>query len=210
MNKLSIPKNLLVALLFASLAAGTLPAQTAALTSPGSGSASSASQAIGYTFTLSSPQSLDSLGLYDTGLSVTTQEVGIWNASGTLLASADVDVTAAGTGSFVYSTAITDSMGFTGTLSASTDYTIGTYGSAGLLYDSSAPTTSSAISLVYGNYSAASGAFEDPTSGSGTYYVGPNFTYGTATTPEPSTWALVLGGLGLLAFVVRRRSGSVR
>jgi hypothetical protein len=30
----------------------------------------------------------------------------------------------------------------------------------------------------------------------------------TVTTPEPSTWALMLGGLGALAFFARRRLNS--
>ena len=37
-----------------------------------------------------------------------------------------------------------------------------------------------------------------------------DFTLTATTTPEPSTWALMLGGLGLLAFIVRRRKASIR
>jgi hypothetical protein len=43
---------------------------------------------------------------------------------------------------------------------------------------------------------------------------GPNYYGGniasSISVPEPSTWALMLGGLGLLAFVVRRRAVSAR
>jgi hypothetical protein len=33
---------------------------------------------------------------------------------------------------------------------------------------------------------------------------------GSAPVPEPSTWAMMLGGLGMLAFVVRRKANLAK
>ena len=206
---------LLAALTFSGLSLATSQAQTPALTSISGGGETSYSGSVGFEFTLSADETLVSLGRYD--FNTTSEEVGIYDLSGDLLAMASVGGPGTPTGQYVFSSAVTDSSGtpITLTLLANTDYVIGTSGAESYYDDGTpSPTVSSAVTLVASRYSVASGfAFPDTNDhvASGPYglaYTGPNFEYSApgAATPEPSAWALLgTGGVALL-LVGRQRS----
>jgi hypothetical protein len=213
-------KNTLSLLFTGAILAGITPltaqAQTPAITSLGTGSARMDFQGtVGFKFSLSAAETLDSLGVLDLGQSATV-EVGIYDYStGDLLADADVVVpgTTLDTDSFDYSPLLTFSNNFTGTLAANTDYVIGADVSTEHFLDQSMVSSSSVVDVEQAQYggTATSGFVEPnvPDLGGGAF-LGPNFEYSTPgtvpiLTPEPSTYALILTGLGTLLLVARLR-----
>ncbi len=195
------------------LAASTLFAAPAAaqvfVASPGGGTLRVGNNfTLGSSFTVGSiPVSVFSLGVWDSnadGLAV-AKPVGLWNSTGTLLASATVPAGTTGTlvGEFRY-TSITPIV-----LSANTSYTVGAFYASSdtdQLHDhtgGAAPTMSSDFTNYVARFDNATG-FSDPTGGaSGPAYVGPSFQY--AVVPEPSSLLLGLGGAGMLWVCWRRR-----
>jgi hypothetical protein len=179
--------------------------------SPDSGTLRTGSNfTLGSSFTVgANPVRVTSLGVWDSnsdGLAASKQ-VGIWDSTQTLVASATVPAGTGGTlvGEFRY-TPITPII-----LSANTGYTVGAFyptGDADQLHDHlngsnpATPTMSSDFSGYVARFDNAAG-FSDPTGGtSGPAYVGPSFQY--AVVPEPSSLALALAGAGLLG--IRRRT----
>jgi hypothetical protein len=183
-----------------------------AMTDPGAGYVSSPIFGIevatyGYQFTIG-PQDLSvtAFGVWDSsaGGLATNHQVGLWDASGTLLESA---TTPAGTlstdGSFCY-----QSLPEPVILSADATYTIGaTYVSRdpdGLQIDDVAsPIFSTDIGPVASRYILSQFAFPTDSVG-GAPYVGPNFQY--TVVPEPSLSRLLV--LGIAALLSRRFLGA--
>ena len=119
------------------LAQWSAHAQTAAINSPdSSGYIRNYSGTVGFEFSLNGTVPLYSLGALDLGVS-STPEVGIFDTDGNLLASATVVVSGASNdqNQFDYSTALSFSHGFTGTLAANTDYIIGLDGTTAKFYN---------------------------------------------------------------------------
>lgn len=224
----TILKSLVAGALLASLTSLSGSAQTPVLTSTGNGtSPRTYNGTIGYSFSLdsstySTPQVLDALGIYDDGqASGTSQEVALFSygtpisglnrsSEGTELATATVTFDG-GTG-FVYAAATpVAGSGFTGILDLDTTYVLGTLGTDFVDGGTTSgtyvpPTTSSGVTLFQGQYASEDGTLEDPNNNSsaGDAYVGPNLEFGLATTPEPTSYALL--DLGVLALLVARRN----
>jgi hypothetical protein len=200
-----------------ALAAPSVTADTIALTSftGGLNATSGSDQIYGWEFTLSSSVNVTALGVYDingaSGLSI-SHAVGIWDAtSQDLLTSATVPAGTAGTlvDNFMYV-----SLASPYTLAAG-EYVIGMtmpQGNADQQYiEVSSETTSSPVTYVNSAFGTTSGstlAFPSSIGAFAPGMFGPNFQFGSAAIPEPST--LVLGimpvAVGLGAFLRRRRS----
>lgn len=159
----------------------------------------------GYTFTLANSVSVTRLGLWDyaaDGLQ-SAVPVTIWNGSGAVLATATVPTgtTAGEINQYLYVTLATPV-----TLPAGT-YTIGGYitnYSDAALYGLS--TITGATGITYGASREAGGTampVGDNINLSNSYF-GPNFQF-TNAVPEPSAWAVVAAGTGLLGLTLRRR-----
>jgi hypothetical protein len=156
---------------------------------------------VGYDFTPGQNILVTSLGIMDwfgDGLNQ-AETVGIWDAAGTLLASATLpagvssgEATGVNQG-FIYFTSITDLF-----LSAGATYRIGNqqFGGANEVVGYGGPIIAApdiALGLGWGNSGTT---FSEPTSFSNpTPYVGPVFKYEVQAAPEPSTFALLALGL---------------
>ncbi len=162
---------------------------------------------IGFTFTLSQDEPLFSLGSLDLSSSAVAVPVDLYDSSNTLLASATVPVlgTSLDYDNFDYTSLITLSNGFNGTLVAGTTYYVVEDASANQ-YTNYASTTVSPIVTV-GESAYDTGGFDSHRAGGvpGLGFGGPSFQFGTlVTTPEPSTWALALVGFVAIGFALRR------
>jgi hypothetical protein len=160
------------------------------------------SAVVGYIFHTNSAISVTDLGVYSIGGFVAPESVGLWNSSGTLLASSAVSGSDA-IGQFVFEP-ITPV-----TLDAGQDYTIGQLllvaGSdfQHVLIFPTGFTTAPEITYVAGA-SISSGSLVKPGSGVITPFVGPNFQFTTATgVPEPASFLLF--GVGIVAVRLARR-----
>lgn len=165
---------------------------------------------LGYEFSTSSTFSVGALGVYDEGNDglISAHDVGLWNNLGTLLATTTVQAgtLSALSGGFRYETVTPFSIG------------PGTYRVGALFLDGSDPNffggdgiLSSIAGVTYssGAY-AGGGALADPTStgGPSPSYIGGNLLLATAAVPEPATWAMMIGGFGLIGGSMRRRKNT--
>jgi len=189
-------------------------AQTAAinLTTPGE-EYSASPYTLGFEFSVNSSTTITALGVYDSGGTAlgAPAEVGIWDTSGDLLASATVPSGTGGTldGLFRY----TSISGFNAV--AGTDYIIGAYlstGNASSLGTDQGGTGSvnSDVNIILDQYSESDDfAFPSLTDNhAGGAWLGANFLIGTASTsvPEPATLALLSLGLAGVGFLRRRKA----
>ena len=164
----------------------------------------------GYQFTAIVPFVVVQLGYFDAGgdgLS-DSHPVALFNSAGTILVSATVPAGTAGTltNGFRYAS-IAPTPLTTGT------YTIGGYANGtslddflfGMTGSTTVPqiTLGTAVSTIPGSSSSLS--FPNNPVGFATQgYFGPNFVLDVAAVPEPGTWAFLMLGLSVLAFVGKR------
>jgi hypothetical protein len=184
---------------------------TPALSTPtnSAGTLSNPPFTLGWEFQANAPVVVSELGVFDSDQDGLTDSyaVGLWNSSGTLLASTTV---AAGTvdpliAQFRYNSVTPVA------LTSGADYFIGalyTTGDDGVLFPGSAETTDPRITYLQSEFTAG-GTLSMPTStgGAGGYF-GPNFTIGGGV-PEPATWAFLIAGFGMVGAGMRRRSARV-
>jgi len=168
---------------------------------------------LGWSFDVTSSITVTDLAVFtDTGNLVEDHEVGIWDAAGNLLVSAFVGPTCGANG------AVLDQLGqqlwchtlVSPTALAPGTYTIGaTWNSLtdDMIFDGTINDNVNGPNVAFLENAYIAGGFADPTNttGDGHSYFGPNFSYGSTSTPEPGT--LVLLGSGLLGAVgvVRRK-----
>lgn len=164
---------------------------------------------VGFRFTAESASNLTSLGYHDEGLDglFSAHDVGLYDLSGTLLASATVPTGTAGDliGEYRYAT-----LGSAYTLTAGTQYVLAAHTSAGdgYRYGTVPPITLTVDPLI---------SIDDNAS---LYVYGPTLAFPTAffgydiyatpnmllsPVPEPETYALLLAGLGLIGFTLRNK-----
>lgn len=191
---------------------GTLRAAnpTPVLSFTGGFGAVTSGSTVGWSFTLSGPATITSLGVYDyvgsgyaNGL-VDAHPVDIWNSNGAVVAAATVP---AGTGT-------TSNAGFRYVSIASVTLPAGTYTIGTFMPSQSDPIIRGAtITTVPGvAYNGSRFIQADPIAyppgdqyGSADSYFGPNFQ-ATVVVPEPSAWMLVsLGATGAGLVALRRR-----
>jgi hypothetical protein len=208
-------------------------AQTPVLTSAGTSVTINYNSALGYSFSLSSDAILDTLGFYFDSASPTTvagQSIDTLGDDITVSLFTTTSQTALATVTFASgTTGLQDSFVYLApttaglTLTAGTEYVLSVISpdpSVDLVLNdnasSVAPATSPEVTLgdeLYGgSYPNTdpqnSTSFGDSGFGDGasdTAYVGANMQF-TAVAPEPSTYALLIGGLIFLAARFRRRS----
>ena len=157
---------------------------------------------LGYSFSLSAPVTVNALGYWDNGRG-SNHQVGIWDAGGTLLTSTTVMGTDPTVGHFVWG-AISDY-----TLAAGS-YVIGGEFLGDGTFNSAATGILSIAQYTYGTDLQAFGAgLNFPTFSTNGIY-GSNgilevsFSVTTAV-PEPSSYALMLLGIGVMGATLRRR-----
>jgi hypothetical protein len=160
---------------------------------------------LGFVFTATSAFAVDALGYYDNGGLTDVHQVGLYNSSGTLLASATVDGSGAQMGFFNY-TPISDVdlvagqtyqvVGTTGNVDPYAFNTVGFSTASNITFDNDIYTVSTTLAF---------GTITDGING----YFGANFEEASASTvPEPSTLALFGTGLLSACGLVRRRLQS--
>jgi hypothetical protein len=191
----------------ACLASPAAFADTAAITfdsisNVGSGS----SWTLGFEFLANADLTVTKLGSWTQGVGTTPVTVGLWDASGNLLASASVTTSSTTDGQFSF----TDISAVS--LTAGQNYYVG---SIGYTYYGWAPVNAaSGAEITYVQDAWVSGgttlAFPSSTEGFTTLgtsgFYGANLEYITAAVPEPSTYAMLLAGLGLIGFAARRKT----
>jgi hypothetical protein len=151
---------------------------------------------LGLVFTADSSFSVDALGIYDLSDLTTSEQVGLYSFTGTLLASATVTLSDPEVSGYLFQsiTPVTLTAGDTYTVVENTGNNDWAY------YDASPPNTASEITYTASHY-AYGGTLEDPTATDHIYY-GPNFEIESAvTTPEPAGLGLAFPALVLLLSV---------
>jgi len=197
------------AALAAAVSAVASPGAAVVLTTPGEIYGSS-QYTLGFQFTVSSSQTIGSLGVFDDGAPLPQDAmVGIWDSSGDLLTSVTVPaVGATDIGDFAYASIAPF------TLTPGTDYYVGAYlGGSGVASSlntgqGGSGSYNSAITVIQDQYSDFNSAFSFPGStdgNAGGAWLGANFNL----VPEPAVWALMLVGISGLGAALRARR-SVR
>ena len=165
---------------------------------------------LGYSFNVTSTVTIDGLGILDVGADGlnNTHQVGLWNGSGTLIASTTVgpgssnaEASASGAGDFVYSN-ISDLTLVSG------DYTVGALYQIGdtdpVVFNASGIFSNDA-NVTYGDLQwINTGSFQEPTNSgsSNDRYFGPGIHIASQV-PEPGILALL--GLGLIGFKIAKQ-----
>ena len=184
------------------------------LTSPGS-EYSGAQFTLGFEFSVSSGQMLTALGAYDSGADglAGAADVGLWDTSGNLLASAVVPAGTGGTldGLFRFTSIAPFA------LVGGTHYVVGAFepsDNASSLGTGQGGTGSinPLVTIYEDRFSNFNSAFSyaDTSDGNlGGAWLGGNFELGGGSVPEPASWALMLIGFGGLGAALRRRRATV-
>ena len=178
------------------------------LTSPGE-EYSGSPYTLGFEFSVDAGGTIDALGVYDSGqdgLSAQAQ-IGIWDLQGNLLTSATITPGGGTLEGYFRRVSISP---FAAT--AGTHYVIGAYttdnaSSVGTDQGGSA-NFNSAVTFYSDRYSNFNGAFSFPGSVEGfpdAGWLGANFELAGGV-PEPSSWAMMVGGFGLMGAALRRRT----
>jgi hypothetical protein len=169
---------------------------------------------LGWSFSVNSSVSVTSLGAFDAGgdgLNV-AHDVGIWDSTGNLLASATVPSGGAGFFDSGYRFVSISPLA----LNAGSTYYVGAVyfsdDNDAWLYDPVTLVAAPQITYLSRRYESSSGSLVFPDlAGSGTTgYFGANFEFGgSSAVPEPSTIGLLAVGLGII-FAARKRAGIRR
>lgn len=192
-----------------SVFAGTI----AITTTPSSVFSNTGTWTLGWSFSVNSAISVTALGAFDAnsdGLNV-AHDVGIWNAQGSLLASATVPSGTVGTLDSGYRFVSIAPLALT---AGSTYYVGAVYfvnDNDGWLQDPTTLVTAPQITFLSRQYESSGGSlvFPDLVGSGTTGYFGGNFEFGGSSVPEPSTIAMLAVGLGM-ALAFRRRIGIQR
>ena len=169
---------------------------------------------VGWQFSVTSLESLTSLGIYDAGADglSSAHEVGLWDSNGTLLTSttipAGTGATLSGSYRYVFVTPLLLSVGET--------YTVGALevpDNLDAFIALSSQTYAPGISYIRSvqTFGSSTPTFSRPDTGASVDQgiFGPTFQFITVV-PEPSSWALLgLGSAGLGGVIVRRRFRGV-
>jgi hypothetical protein len=192
-----------------SIAASVHATPVINLTSPG-GTYQSGYYTLGFTFTVSAPETVNALGVFDDGDAVlpNNAEVGLWNSSGDLLTSVTVPASGAtAVGDFVYASITPYD------LTPGQAYTVGAYlpggvGSSFGVNEGGAGSFSPLVTVLYDSYNDNSYlSFPSDSEGVVGAWLGANLDI---SVPEPAEWILMLMGVSLLGARLRRRAASVR
>jgi hypothetical protein len=196
----------------AATVANATPAVT--LTSPGL-YYNGAPYTLGFSFTVASAQTITALGIFDDngdGLNGAAN-VGLWDSSGNLLASAVVPAGTAGALDGLFRYASISPFGLT----PGATYYVGGYepddnASSLNTFQGGSGFYNPAVTVIEDQYSDFDYAFSFPDTSEGAAggaWLGANFELGSAAVPEPAPWAVMLLGVGVVGGVLRRRTRPV-
>jgi hypothetical protein len=195
-----------------SMSVSALASPAIVMTSPGA-EYFGAAYTLGFSFTVSSPETISALGIYDSGMNGLNgaAQVGLWDSSGNLLTSATVPAGTGGNleGFFRYAKIAPF------IVTPGNTYLVGGFEPndlASSLFTNQGGTgsTNPLINVVQDQFSLFNFSFSFPGSSNGNLggaWLGANFQIGGV--PEPSTWAVMLIGLGLAGATIRRRRAAL-
>jgi hypothetical protein len=171
-------------------------------------------QTIGWYFSTNAILDVTALGVYSISANLSqSHQIGIWDSAGLLLGSATLAPSNGAADTFRYV-----QLANPFSLQAGNTYTIGSDITSPFtdIYRSGASsiTTDPSITFLGAARNASSGGFSNPdTLTAGTLgRFGPSFQFTSAVNavPEPSTWAMMISGFGLVGGVMRRRKITVQ
>jgi hypothetical protein len=174
-------------------------------TAPGDGPIDNCCWTLGYEFQANQSTDVVALATWNSWSSTAPAEVGLWDASGNLLASASVSSTSPTTGTAGWSyTDITPVA-----LTPGATYTVGSFGtSANYTYDPSGFTVDPRITYVDNAFSSTDAfARPDQAEAGFTGWLGGNVLLGGV--PEPATWAMLILGVAMIGFAARCRETPI-
>lgn len=161
---------------------------------------------IGFSFSLSEAKTVNALGY--NSLNITgPQDIGLWNISGILLASATVTPGSQLVSNFRWTDISPFSLG------------VGTYVLGGTFTGGLFPSDLQGVSTVSGytylsdRFSGGTGLQFPTSSTDGSYGAQGiglvNVSFGAGAVPEPATWVMLLFGFGAIGYSLRRRKKTV-